>query len=140
MQTYKTYKGHYYPSEHEDIIDALQAYCPGKSLLDLGAGDNRVPEWARECGSVNPRGVEWEDMATDIRGDLFCQDIDQYEILFYYSLGCDHEEDLYRWLSRKYTGFFLLNTRDAETDRYSVLGEPIEKLGTVKIFNLEEKR
>ena len=135
----KTEKGVYLPSKREDCIEALEKYCPGKTFLDLGSGDGRVMSWAHQAGAFNPRGVEWDDMATDIKGDLFCQDIDQYQVLFYYSLGCDYEEDLYRWLDKKYNGIFILNTKDAECSRYDVLGNPYDSIGSCLIYKLENK-
>lgn len=136
IEQIKTTKGIYLPSEREDVIEALQTYCSDKTFFDFGSGDGRIIEWARECGAIDPRGTEFEEMATDIRDDAFCTDIDQYQVIFYYSLGCDFEEDLYLWLSRKYTGIFLLNTKNAETSRYEVFGEPVAKLGEVLIFEL----
>lgn len=138
MENQKTSKGYYYPSEREDVIEALQAYCLGKAFLDIGAGDNRVPEWARECGAINPRGIEFEDFATDIRGDLFEHDIMQYDVLFYYALGADLEIDLLNWIKRKFNGILLFNQGVVwnEHCRDSILEkEPISILGKTKVFD-----
>ncbi len=135
---HKSTKGHYYPSEHEDVIEALRAYCSGKTFLDLGSGDGRVIEWAKECGAVDPHGIEFDDIATDIHGDLFEHDIHQYDVLFYYILGANNEQDLLNWIRLKFNGILLLNEGVATEakDRYLLLQkEPVTTLGKTKVFN-----
>lgn len=139
MQEVYTDYGCYLPSEREDVIEALQTYCNGKTFLDLGSGDGRVVEWARQCGAVNPRGVELDSMATDIKGNIFEHDITEYEVLFYYSGGSRLEYDLLNWIKIKYKGILLLNEGVIENNlglpRLTILSDTFITLGKTKIFN-----
>lgn len=140
MQQIKVTKGIFYPSEQNDIIEALKTYCQDRTFCDLGSGDGRIIEWAKEQGAINPRGIEFEDFATDIKGDLFEHDIMQYEVLFYYCAGTNLEADLLRWIKIKYNGILLLN--EGVTEGYGgqpsldILSHNFVKLGKTKIFNL----
>lgn len=138
-----TNHGCYLPSEREDVIEALQAYCPDKTFLDLGDGYGQVREIAKECGAVNPRGIEIEDYATDIKGNMFEHDISQYDVLFYYSGGSKREWDLLNWIKNTYRGVLLLNEGVVEgmlgLPRLTILPNNFITMGKTKIFNMREQ-
>lgn len=135
--------GCYLPSEREDVIEALQTYCPKKTFLDLGSGDGRIIGWAADCGAINPRGIEIEDMATDIKGNVFEHDISQYDVLFYYSGGSKLEADLLNWIKNTYRGVLLLNEGVIEgvlgLPRLTILPNNFITMGKTKIFNMREQ-
>jgi hypothetical protein len=108
-ETVQTAQGRFYPSNLEDLRDALEYYVTdGTRFLDLGSGDGRVVFLANVLGA-HATGIESDlrlfetsqraqaalsqQLAADrlrlVEGDFFAASWADYDVIFYYDLGTD---------------------------------------------------
>lgn len=131
-------KGVYMASERSDVIQALRKYAPRKIFCDLGSGDGRVMQWAKEVGAKEVHGIEYEDMATDIKGDIFDQDLSKYNLLYYFGCGASQEIRLMAKIQEEFKGFLIVNGAHRTShliEQY--LGKPLEIIDEVRVWEFK---
>lgn len=97
--------------------DALEPFGPaikGKKFLDLGSGRGEIVSKALELGA-DAYGIEIEPSLVAesvvperiIEGNIFAQNLNEYDVMFYYLGGCKEEADLFRKILREFRGFII---------------------------------